>query len=33
MKIIVGLLIAVALVVGVIMALPFLIDLTKYQDQ
>jgi AsmA protein len=33
MKIVLGLLIAVALVVGVILALPFLIDLNKYQDQ
>ena len=33
MKIIIGLLIVVALVVGGILALPFLIDLNKYQDQ
>jgi AsmA protein len=33
MKIVIGLLTAVVLVVGVIMALPFLIDLNKYQDQ
>src|SRR5882762_8016613 len=33
MKIIMALLIAVVLVVGVIMTLPFLIDLNKYQDQ
>jgi len=33
MKIVIGLLIVVALVVGVILALPFLIDLNKYQDQ
>ena len=33
MKIVIGLLIVVALVVGVVLALPFLIDLNKYQDQ
>jgi len=33
MKIVIGLLIAVVLVVGVILSLPFLIDLNKYQDQ
>src|SRR5258705_10579912 len=33
MKIVIGLLIVVALLVGVILALPFLIDLNKYQDQ
>ena len=33
MKIVIGLLIVVVLVVGVILALPFLIDLNKYQDQ
>lgn len=33
MKIVVGLLLVVVLVVGVILALPFLIDLNKYQDQ
>ncbi len=33
MKIVIGLLTVVALVVGVILALPFLIDLNKYQDQ
>ena len=33
MKIIIGLFIVVALVVGGILALPFLIDLNKYQDQ
>ena len=33
MKIIIGLLFVVALVVGGILALPFLIDLNKYQDQ
>ena len=33
MKIVIGLLIVVALVVGVILALPFLIDLNKYQNQ
>lgn len=33
MKIIVGLLIAVVLLVGVVLSLPFLIDLNKYQDQ
>ena len=33
MKIVIGLLIVVALVVGGILALPFLIDLNKYQDQ
>jgi AsmA protein len=33
MKIVIGLLIVVALVIGVILALPFLIDLNKYQDQ
>jgi AsmA protein len=33
MKIVIGLLIVVALAVGVILALPFLIDLNKYQDQ
>ena len=33
MKIVIGLLIAVAFVVGGILALPFLIDLNTYQDQ
>ena len=33
MKIVIGLLIAVVLVVGGILALPFLVDLNKYQDQ
>lgn len=33
MKIVIGLLIVVALVLGGILALPFLIDLNKYQDQ
>jgi AsmA protein len=33
MKIVIGSLIGVALMVGVILALPFLIDLNKYQDQ
>ena len=33
MKIVIGLLIVVGLVVGGILALPFLIDLNKYQDQ
>ena len=33
MKIVIGLLIVVVVVVGVILALPFLIDLNKYQDQ
>ena len=33
MKIVVGLLLLVVLVAGVILALPFLIDLNKYQDQ
>ena len=33
MKIVVGLLLVVVLVAGVILALPFLIDLNKYQDQ
>ena len=33
MKIVIGLLLVVVLVVGVILALPFLIDLNKYQDQ
>jgi len=33
MKIVIGLLLVVALGVGVILALPFLIDLNKYQDQ
>ncbi len=33
MKVVIGLLIVVALVVGGILALPFLIDLNKYQDQ
>jgi AsmA protein len=33
MKIVIGSLIGMALVVGVILALPFLIDLNKYQDQ
>jgi AsmA protein len=32
MKIVIGLLIAVALMVGIILALPFLVDLNKYQD-
>lgn len=33
MKIVIGLLIVVVLLVGVILSLPFLIDLNKYQDQ
>ena len=33
MKIVMGLLIAIVLVIGMIIALPFLIDLNKYQDQ
>lgn len=33
MKIVIGLLIVVGLVVGGILALPFLIDLNRYQDQ
>ncbi|TKB75970.1 MAG: AsmA family protein [Nitrospira sp.] len=33
MRIVVGSLIIVALVVGIVLALPFLIDLNKYQDQ
>jgi AsmA protein len=33
MKIVIGLLIAVVVAVGVILALPFLIDLNKYQDR
>src|SRR5688572_33234176 len=33
MKIVIGLLLVVVLAVGVILALPFLIDLNKYQDQ
>ena len=33
MKIVMGLVIAIVLAVGVILALPFLIDLNKYQDQ
>jgi AsmA protein len=33
MKILIGLLIVVVLVVGVVLALPFLVDLNKYQDQ
>lgn len=33
MKIVIGLLTVVVLVVGIILALPFLIDLNKYQDQ
>ena len=33
MKIVIGVLIVVVLVVGVILTLPFLIDLNKYQDQ
>ena len=33
MKIVIGLVIAIALAVGVILALPFLVDLNKYQDQ
>jgi AsmA protein len=33
MKIVMGLLIVVVLVVGVVLSLPFLIDLNKYQDQ
>ena len=33
MKIVIGLLIAVAFVIGGILALPFLIDLNRYQDQ
>lgn len=33
MKIVIGLLIVIVLAVGAIVALPFLIDLNKYQDQ
>jgi len=33
MKIVIGLLIVVVMVVGVVLALPFLVDLNKYQDQ
>ncbi|MGQ0694005.1 MAG: AsmA family protein, partial [Nitrospiraceae bacterium] len=33
MKIMIGLLVALVLVVGFILSLPFLIDLNKYQDQ
>ncbi|HKQ35346.1 MAG TPA: hypothetical protein VJT11_08600, partial [Nitrospiraceae bacterium] len=33
MKIVIGLLLVVVLIVGGILALPFLIDLNKYQDQ
>jgi AsmA protein len=33
MRIVIGLLIAVALMAGIILALPFLVDLNKYQDQ
>jgi len=33
MKILIGLLVLVVLLVGVVLALPFLIDLSKYQDQ
>jgi len=33
MKILIGLLVVVVLLVGVVVALPFLIDLNKYQDQ
>jgi AsmA protein len=33
MKILIGLLVVVVLLVGVVLALPFLIDLNKYQDQ
>ncbi len=33
MKIVIGLLIVVVLAVGSILALPFLIDLNRYQDQ
>lgn len=33
MKILIGLLVLVVLLVGVVLALPFLIDLNKYQDQ
>lgn len=33
MKIVMGLLVLVVLIVGVVLALPFLIDLNKYQDQ
>lgn len=33
MKILVGLLVVVVLIVGILLALPFLIDLNKYQDQ
>jgi len=33
MKIVIGLLVLVILLVGVVLALPFLIDLSKYQDQ
>ena len=33
MKIVIGVVVAVVLTLGVILALPFLIDLNKYQDQ
>ena len=33
MKIVIGLVLAVVLTLGLILALPFLIDLNKYQDQ
>ncbi len=33
MKILIGLLVVVVLLVGVVLALPFLVDLNKYQDQ
>lgn len=33
MKILIGLLVVVVLIVGIVLALPFLIDLNKYQDQ
>ncbi len=33
MKILMGLLVLVVLIVGVVLALPFLVDLNKYQDQ
>ena len=33
MKIAIGLLVLVVLIVGIVLALPFLIDLNKYQDQ
>ncbi|MBH0177196.1 MAG: AsmA family protein, partial [Nitrospira sp.] len=33
MKILIGLLVVVVLIVGLVLSLPFLIDLNKYQDQ